>query len=196
MRDAGRRQALTRGFTLVELLAVVAMIGILAALAVVGYRKQMNSAGAAEVAAVIQGIRGAEETYRSEMLLYLGCSGCSSPTGCAPGAGSLGAYYPLATPGSVKANWSQPAHGDFDCWKLLNISTDGPVRFGYAVVAGTAGAISAAPVGFASPPVWPGSVLQPWYVIQARGDRDEDGVPALFIASSLSGEIYSENDSE
>ena len=71
-----------------------------------------------------------------------------------------------------------------------------PVRFGYAVVAGTAGAISAVPVGFASPPVWPGSVLQPWYVIQARGDRDEDGVPALFLASSLSGEIYSENDSE
>jgi type IV pilus assembly protein PilA len=197
MRSTGRRRALVaRGFTLVELLAVVAMIGVLAALAVVGYRKQMNSAAAAEAAAVIQGIRGAEEAYRAEMLVYLGCSGCGAPAGCPPGAGSLSSYYPTATSGNARYHWIQPGHPDFACFRLLNVTTDGPVRFGYAVVAGLPHTITAAPTGFASPPVWPSTVAQPWFVIQARGDRDEDGVPALFLASSLRGEIYSENDSE
>jgi type IV pilus assembly protein PilA len=172
------------------------MIGILATLAMVGYRKHMATAGTAETAAVIQGIRGAEESYRSEMLVYLGCSGCASPTGCAPGAGSLASYYPMTTPGNARYHWIQPGHADFACWRLLNVTTDNAVRFGYAVVAGLPDTITASPTGLASPPTWPGTVTQPWYVIEARGDRDEDGVPALFLASSLRGEIYSENETE
>ncbi len=179
-----------------ELLAVVAMIGILAALALVGYRKYMNSAGSAEAAAVIQGIRGAEEAYKAEMLVYLGCSGCSSATGCPQGGGSLNSYYPMATPSHAKYHWVQPGHGDYACWRLLNVVTDGPVRFGYAVVAGLPDTITASGLEVAHAPTWPSPVTQPWFVIQARGDRDEDGVPALFLASSLRGEIYSENDSE
>ena len=171
------------------------MIGILSALGMVGYRKYMNSAGSAEAAAVVQGIRGAQEAYRAEMLVYLGCSGCGSAAGCAPGGGSLGSYYPMATPSNARYHWIQPAHGDFACWRLLNVVTDGPVRFGYAVVAGLPDTITAAPVGLSSSPAWP-TVSQPWYVVQAKGDRDQDGVGAYFLASSLRGEIYSENDSE
>jgi type IV pilus assembly protein PilA len=184
-----------RGFTLVELLAVVAMIGILSALAMVGYRKYMNAAGSAEAAAVIQGIRGSQEAYKAEMLVYLGCSGCGTPTGCAPGAGDLGVYYPMTTPNKQKYHWVQSGHGDFACWQLLNVTTDGPVRFGYSVVAGLPPTMSPATPGILDPPTWP-AVTQPWYAIQARGDRDEDGVPAMFLASSLRGEIYSENDTE
>lgn len=195
MRGPRRHRALRRGFTLVELLAVVAMIGILSALALVGYRKFLNSAGAAEAAAVVQGIRGAQEAYRAEMLVYLGCSGCGG-TGCAQGSGNLGTYYPMLSPGKPKYHWIQPSHGDFACWRLLNVTTDGPVRFGYAVVAGLPDTITAIPVGLASPPTWPTPVSQPWFVVEAKGDRDGDGVPALFLASSLRGEIYSENDSE
>lgn len=172
-----------RGFTLIELLAVVAMVGILAALAMVGYRKYLNSAGTAEAAAVIQGIRGSEEAYKAEMLVYLSCSSV------------LNDYYPMATPDSKKYSWDQPGHADYDCWRLLNVTTDGPVRFGYAVMAGMPDTITAAPVGFADPPTWP-TVSAPWYVIQAAGDRDEDTTYALFLASSLQGEVYSENDTE
>ena len=48
-----------RGFTLVELLAVVAIVGILACLAVTGFRKLLNMAHTSSAQAVIQGIRGA-----------------------------------------------------------------------------------------------------------------------------------------
>jgi hypothetical protein len=33
-------------------------------------------------------------------------------------------------------------------------------------------------------------------VIQAKGDRDEDGVPSLFLAWSINGGVYWENDTE
>jgi type IV pilus assembly protein PilA len=181
-----RRPTAQRGFTLVELLAVVAIVGILAALGMAGFRKYMNSAGSSEAAAVIQGIRGAEEAYKSEMLVYLSCS----PT--------LNAYYPRVE-GALdghKAAWTNSGHAQYGCWQQLNAPTNGAVVFGYAIMAGMPPAITAAPVGFTNPPTWPAGVPEPWYVIQAAGDRDDDNRFALFLTSSLHAEIYSENDSE
>jgi len=187
-------RASRRGFTLIELLVVVAMIGVLAALALVGYRKYMNSAHSSEAQAVIQGIRAGEESYKAETLTYVGCSGCGA-AGCAPGAGSLTTYYPqtTGTPNSSRWNWLQSGHPDYNCWRLLNVTTDGPVRFGYAVVAGLPGQQMPAATSFTTnPPIWPNPTTNPWYVVQSQGDPDGQGVSYLFISSSLSAEIYSE----
>lgn len=187
----------TRGFTLVELLAVVAMVGILAAIAIVGYRKYVNAAGTSEASAIVQLIRHAETNYKvgeEGSLTYLGCSGCGA-SGCAPGGGSLTAYYPMATPSSKKYAWDQPAHADYACWRLLHVRTDGAVRFGYAVVAGGPGDSVVTPSGFASMPAF----TQPndhWFVIQAAGDRNENTIPALVAATSWTNEVYIENDTE
>ena len=176
-----------RGFTLVELLVVVAMVGILAALAMVGYKKYMATAQASEASAMIQGIRGGEEAYRAETLSYLGCSS------------SITDYYPKA-PDDRKRSWAGlDTNPKWQCWKKLGVAADGPVRFGYSVMAGMPGDSVPAPAGFASPPApWPPALFsrEPWYVIQAAGDRDADGIQALFFAGSHTGEIYSENDSE
>ena len=176
-----------RGFTLVELLVVVSMVGILAALAMVGYKKYIATAQASEAAAMIQGIRGGQEAHRAETLVYLQCSS------------ALTDYYPAA-PDDRKRSWAGlDSNTKWQCWRRLNVAADAPVRFGYAVMAGMAADTVPALAGYADPPApWPPAVFtrEPWYVVQAAGDRDADGIKALFIAGSHSGEIYSENDSE
>jgi type IV pilus assembly protein PilA len=167
---------------LIELLIVVAMIGVMAALAVVGYRKYLNSAGTAEAKAVIQSIRGAQESYKAETLQYLSVS-----------ASSLTAWYP-GSPDDKKRHWDNPGGLNYADWKTLNVTTDGPVRFGYAVVAGLAG--GTVPATLITPAItWPARV-EPWYVVQAAGDRDKDAKYAVFVSSSFSGEIFSQDETE
>lgn len=183
MRCGGwpKSEAKRRGFTLTELMIVIAMIGVLAAIAMVGYRKYMKSAAASEVKAVIQGIRLGEEAYRAETLQYLGCSG-----------NSLTSWYP-GTPNEHKRAWDNAQNNaEHDCWMALNVHTDGPVLFGYALVAGVA-----AQPGDGVPPItycenWVqthASVTGPWFVVQAAGDQNGDGKMSMFASSSLTGQI-------
>jgi len=170
------------------------MIGILAALAVAGYRKYVASAGTAEAIAMVQLIRHGETQYKVDAFQYLGCSGCGA-AGCAPGGGSLTAYYPMATPSHQKYSWEQTSHADYQCWKQLNVRSDGAVRFGYAVVAGGPTDSVVQPVGFTNL----GSIAQPsdpWFVIQAAGDSNDNSVFALVAATSWTNEVYIENDTE
>ncbi len=169
-----------RGFTLVELMIVVAMVGVLAAIGLVGFRKYLKAAAASEVKAVIQGIRVAEETIKAETFQYRSCST------------SLTNWYPGA-PNDKKRHWDNGANGDpvHDCWMALNVTTDGPVRFGYAVVAGIAPQPDAIPnVPYCTN--WAAAhatINGPWFVVQAAGDQDADGIQSLFAASSNSGVI-------
>jgi type IV pilus assembly protein PilA len=190
-RSSCRRSS--RGFTLVELLVVVGMIGILAALAILGYRKYQHSAQSGEARAVIQGIRAAEEAHRAETLTYLDCT---------LGGNLIDALHPRAE-GDLdnrKANFKNPASLFDDCYRQLNVQTDGPVRFSYAVKAGPPGnsnpPSAVANPGMADWPTFPNDAPEPWYVVVAVGDRDDDGVNAYFLSSSYSGEVFMENDSE
>jgi type IV pilus assembly protein PilA len=183
-------RAWQRGYTLAELMIVVAMIGVMAALAIVGYRKYLNAAQAGEAKAMIQGIRAGEESYKSEMLVYLDVSG------------TLTNYYPhdpTVSQNDEKWSWVQSADPKYTDpvkgWQLLNVAADGPVRFGYAVVAGIGPTAPPSPTAFTNKPVWPAiNAGIPWYVIQAANQRTASGKVVLFISSSLSGEIYGEND--
>lgn len=196
-RVRARRYARQRGFTLTEVLVVIAMIGILSALAIASYRRLTNAAGTSEAVAMMQSIRAAEEAYKAETLTYLGCSGCGS-TGCAPGDGDLSKYYPQTSgiPNDRKWNFENPNHPDFACWNMLHAQADGPVQFGYAVVMGTPG--DALPVtGLAVQPSWP-APQDLWYVVQAAADRDGDSKLAIVVGSnfSFSNGLAVENDDE
>ncbi|WP_437987605.1 type IV pilin protein [Sorangium sp. So ce117] len=197
MRSRRRqRSAARRAFTLVELLVVVAMVGVLAALAMVGYRRYMNAAGIAEPKAVIQGIRGGQEAYKAEMLEYLNVS---------DGSLAVSKWYPGGTPDEHKRAWEDTGHTDYARWRMLNVTTDGAVRFGYATVAGNASTFGVTAQGgftwsglpggdpLADPQFAPNG---PWYVVQAGGDRDGDGTYALLLATSTMSGIYWENDTE
>lgn len=183
-RARARRRG--RAFTLVELMIVVAMIGVMSALAMVGYRKYIYSAQSSEAKNVIQMIRGAQEAYKAEMLQYL------SPSA------SLTSYYPNPSPNDRRWTWVQNNAAYTAGWAQLSVNPDAPVRFGYACIAGIAPTNSMQPLSaFASPPTLPTlNSGTAWYEIQAINDHNANGIFAVFGSTSLSGEIMSENEAE
>lgn len=179
------RRLYTRGFTLVELMVVVAIIGVMAVLAIVGYRKYIHSAQGTEAKSVIQGIRGAQEAYRSEMLQYLNIST------------SIDTWYPSSNVNDKRINWNNPSGANYDNWKVLGVNPDGPVRFRYACVAGVTPVNMVTINKMTSPPTPPTLAAgTPWYVIQAVNDHDGNGVYAVFGSTSLGPEVFSDNETE
>jgi type IV pilus assembly protein PilA len=178
------------GFTLVELMAVVVITGILSIAGVAVFSKYIFSAKGGEALSTIQAIRAAEEAYAAENHVYLNVS---TTGGANPESGSN--WWPQITPGRGRSSWIGPSsHPDSAAWLLLAASVNHSVQFSYLANAGVAGKAltilktSSTPT-FTAP-------TQNWYVIQAEGDTDGDGVFARYASTSMTGEIYSEREGE
>lgn len=183
VRRSARR--VSRGFTLTELMVVVVIVGVLAAIGVMTFRKHVFSSRSVEALAMIQSIRVAQEGWRAEHMTYLDVSTTMDST------------YPMATPGKTLHHWNQSSGADFARWQLLNPSAPNPVQFGYTTKAGPPFTAMVNPSSGAQPG-WPAAaqVTEPWYVIQAKGDTNADGTFAYFVAASLNGEVFRENEGE
>jgi prepilin-type N-terminal cleavage/methylation domain-containing protein len=179
----GSRGTSNLGFTLIELMTVVAIVGVLATLGLVAYRKFITSSKTSEATYMVGSIRAAEESYRAETLGYLSVSA------------GFATYYPKDSVGNFKSAWDNPSHGDYTTWRQLGVRSDGPVYYGYKVAAGTAGTAIPALTGLKTPPTFP-TPTEPWYVIQARGDVDGNGIYSYVCGSSFTGEMYIEGDGE
>jgi len=175
----------SRGFTLVELLAVVTITGILSVLAVVGFRRHMQASRGGEALSVIQAIRSAEESYMAENHGYLNVSTDSEGKN----------WYPQTTPTTTRYAFLKSAHGDYKRWRQLAPSVKQTVLFGYLVNAGVPGTKIPALQVKGAPPFLATQPLD-WYVIQASGDVDGNGEFARYASTSLTGEIYVENEGE
>jgi len=164
-----RRHA--RGFTLVELMIVVVIVGILSALAVVGYRRLVTSSHVSEATNMVQGIRVAQEAYHSETQQYANISQ------------SLMSWYPQTAPvASQQTAWGgacgAACQGGMD-WSMLPLHVDGPVIFGYATIAGPAGTgpIPASVTVNGAVITFPAVPTTDWFVIAASCDLDGQGLP-------------------
>lgn len=159
--------------TLVELMIVVTVLGILAALGVVGYKRYIIASKTSEANYMIAAIRVAEENHYSDQLSYLSVSQ------------SLASTYPATSPGTKKTAWGAPCT---NCnpgvdWNMLGINA-APVQFGYAVVAGddTCGPACKG-VSAPAPMDLTGLTGKHWYVIHAAGNPDGNGPVDLYHAT-------------
>jgi prepilin-type N-terminal cleavage/methylation domain-containing protein len=168
----------SRGLTLIEAMIVVVIVGILATLAVVAYRRWVRSSYVTEGQFMVSNIRTAEEAFASENGGYLDVSGTLGK----------GHTYPLQTPGSSMTAWGGPCgwcNNPTAGWTALTVTSNAPVIFGYSVIADQAQPPSARVPAITVN----GSALNlsamnngaPWYFVEADANVSGDGASYTHI---------------
>jgi type IV pilus assembly protein PilA len=175
------------------MMAVVLIVGLLAVIATVGYRKWVLASRGAEATNILGDIRAEEERVKSETNAYLDVSGSIG----------VGNTYPATNPGNFVTAWGAACGTcpKSNAWAMLNIAPTAPVMFGYAVIADPAAAPNTRGIGNnvknAGQAVDMSSLTgSPWYVAQAIVDRDNNGVYWSVTTSSSSNQIFVDNEGE
>jgi type IV pilus assembly protein PilA len=130
------------GFTLVELMIVVAIIGVLAALAIYGVSKYLASAKTSEAKNTVGAIsRAASAAYEKEstaaqLLTAAGTSSTSSRSLCASATA-----VPSTPPAKTKYQPSTANDTDFNtkAWQCLSFGLTQPIYYSYSYTQGNTG---------------------------------------------------------
>ena len=191
LRRAQRRRS--AGFSLVELMTVVLITGVLAAIGVVLVTKHFAQARANQALVGLQAIRIGEESYRAHNGQYLDCS----PDRI---------WYPTGNlPGKRKYDWRQPGRNEDDgsgtqtvyqCWGALGVMRPGEgTMFGYLVDAGRPGDPYPA-YATQTQLSYPTPAPDLWYIIQYKGDTDGNGKFSYGVTSSYNADVYIQDELE
>jgi type IV pilus assembly protein PilA len=170
--DSRTRRA-SAGFTLIELMIVVAIMGVLATLATYGVRKYLLEAKRSEAVSMLTQIRSAEEAYRDERFVYHGLD-------------KFDTWHPDDDPGGKKMGWGSGANAMTDVFNELGVVSTGPVEYSYGVVAGTVGA---APIAIPMPMAPLPAPTGPFYIAMAKADLNNDGSYTYAFAHSESNRV-------
>jgi prepilin-type N-terminal cleavage/methylation domain-containing protein len=177
------------GFTLIEAMIVVVVVGVLAMLAIAAYRHWVHTAYLAEAQDMVKAIRAGQEAFRAENGGYLNVS---------QGLG-VGNDYPAARPGNFKTAWGGPCtqcNNQTSGFGAINVSSAGPLTFGYSTIADNTAAPPGANLVLNGSPMDLSSVTAPWYIVEGDGDTDGDGVFCNVYGFSSSNQVYVNNDGE
>ena len=186
--DPGAR----RGITLLELMIVVAIVAILAAVAIPAFTGYVKRSRLAEAGTNIQGIFEAEQAYFTRFQRYT-----TDLSKC-----------PVALPPAGE-NQLWPAGGCNANWQMLGWEPDGAVYFQYEVFSHNDGAgnlerlpsavlggelnqyaIDWVAEGFSAAPVLPCGV------VKASADTDKDGVKVFFRGNSYNQKVFQDPNDE
>ena len=162
-----------RGFTLLELMIVVVIIGVLSVVAVTSYRRYSYGARNAEAQHFLQAIRLAQMSYYEQYGQY-----CGSPTP---------AKWPLVVPtgASGATRWGPVPNGN--PFFQLGLKSPNEVWFQYEVAAGGAGENGGASIKNSD---------RPWFWAQAHSDFNGNGQLSTFEVTSEKPEVFSESVNE
>jgi prepilin-type N-terminal cleavage/methylation domain-containing protein len=191
------RRARSRGFSLTELMAVVAIMGILATLGIAAFNRRAFASSVPDGQVVLRAIGVAEERYRSMNQSYLDVS-------ASPGNAGSG-WYPIdpVIPVNQKVSFVFPAHPDYAPalprrgWRHLNAPVTKPVGFTFKVNAGlpstpiTTVALATPTLNYAA-----NAGTDPWYVAQAHADGNGDGTYCVMVATSFTPDVRVVNEGE
>jgi prepilin-type N-terminal cleavage/methylation domain-containing protein len=171
-----------QGFTLVELMIVVVIIGVLAVVAGTSYKKYTNQGRTAEVMAMFGEFRAKEEAYKAELNIY--CN--TSASACNGTSQSETAYWPALIAGA------EPKAKDISTgvptpWTTLGINPQRRQLYcGYVAVAGAANVAPTGTDGVAIFSQFTGSTPQtPWYYLHATCDNDGNSSVNIIFTTAM-----------
>jgi prepilin-type N-terminal cleavage/methylation domain-containing protein len=172
-----------RGFTLVELMAVVVIVGVLSMLAVMGYRKIVTSSHVTEATSMVNNLRVAQEAYHAETQLYAPCMGSSDLT--------VTKWYPATSTYGTLVPWGSACGkcvSGYDISQVLPVHVDGPLLFGYQTIAGPAAATATSIANNCNATLTSGTA--DYYAIAAEADLDGNSSTTTDVcATSWSNQI-------
>lgn len=170
------QKAKNRGVTLLELMTIVAIIGILAAVAIPVYMNYLKESKCSEVPNILQGIKEKEEVLFNDDNLKRytrPLPWCPYDVAFASTAGTCGNSF----------QWV----GCDAAWLNLGAFPAGATHYTYQVLTGYDAAgqvVNAAYPAVPGTAAWPAQAGLPWLVIQAAGDVDCDTRVAWFTLTN------------
>jgi prepilin-type N-terminal cleavage/methylation domain-containing protein len=164
------------GFTLTELMVVVVITGILAAIAIPSFSSYIQKSRTSEAVEFLGVIKLRQEAYRSEFGQYFQCGGVRTPAAISfiPGNHST-----MKNAVSLAFPTTDP------CFNVIGAKPGGPVRFGYGWAAGLPSDAAGLPgsYGMAATP-------DHYFIAQAETDLDGDGAVCTYELTSFTRSVW------